>query len=120
RKALGHGPGAVRCRAGQRSRGENAKGFMEGGGYRRGGGAAALCSSCVSCLPAVRAMAKIAHDPKNTPPPMRQTGRRSLASQQNGNNVPVPGPVIGAGLPGIVASAFGLLALVRRRRKLVA
>jgi PA domain-containing protein len=34
--------------------------------------------------------------------------------------VPVPGPVVGAGLPGLVMSCGGLVALARRRRKLVA
>jgi hypothetical protein len=33
--------------------------------------------------------------------------------------VPVPGPVIGAGLPGLVAAGAGLIVLARRRRKLV-
>jgi hypothetical protein len=33
--------------------------------------------------------------------------------------VPVPGPVVGAGLPGLVAACAGLVALARRRRKLV-
>lgn len=31
-------------------------------------------------------------------------------------NVSVPGPVVGAGLPGLLAACFGLVALARRRR----
>ena len=36
------------------------------------------------------------------------------------SNVRVPGPIVGAGLPGIVAACGGMLALARRRRQRVA
>jgi len=39
-------------------------------------------------------------------------------ANSNVNVVGVPGPVVGAGLPGLFAACFGLAALVRRRRNI--
>jgi hypothetical protein len=36
------------------------------------------------------------------------------------SDVEVPGPVVGAGVPGLIFATGALLALARRRRKLVA
>jgi hypothetical protein len=46
------------------------------------------------------------------------TGANVLVSELDTHAV--PGPIVGAGLPGLVAACGGLLALARRRRQLVA
>ena len=44
-------------------------------------------------------------------------GLADVAQIRFGGVVPIPGPVVGAGLPGLVAACAGLLALGRRRRR---
>jgi len=44
-------------------------------------------------------------------------GTSTTSQLTNAFSAPVPGPIIGAGLPGIVAACGGLLALARRRRR---
>jgi hypothetical protein len=59
-----------------------------------------------------------------TPPGFSVTlpgvGLVDLAVSARSDAVEVPGPVVGAGLPGLILACGGLLALARRRRRLVA
>jgi hypothetical protein len=47
-------------------------------------------------------------------------GLDDVAQIRFGNTVAVPAPMVGAGLPGLVAACFGLLTLARRRRQEIA
>ena len=44
-------------------------------------------------------------------------GLADVAQIRFGGLVPIPAPIVGAGLPGLVAACGGLLALARRRRR---
>ena len=46
-------------------------------------------------------------------------GGNILIAHLDANVAAVPGPIVGAGLPGLIAACGGLLALARRRRQLV-
>ena len=45
-----------------------------------------------------------------------QFGARAIVDVASMTATPVPGPVVGAGLPGIITAACGALAMLRRRR----
>ena len=49
-----------------------------------------------------------------------QTGCTGLTGPIDVSSVPVPGPIVGAGLPGLVMACGGLIGFARRRRRLAA
>jgi hypothetical protein len=56
------------------------------------------------------------------PGPYSLTALYTISASTNGTalstiNVSVPGPIVGAGLPGLLAACFGLVALARLRRR---